>query len=183
VSTPRAQELDEAAAALLAKLPQGANGPLNLMAVLIHNPHAIRAWGRFTGAMLLDGNLTARERELIVLRTAWNARSSYEWGNHVDLARAGGVSDDEIVRLARPELDDEWAAADRRLLAAADELHADGEITEATFGQLAAHRSMADIIEVIFVVGIYHVVRSLVASLGVADEPEKPALGALKPSS
>ena len=86
VEVLRPEDLDPRASALLAKLPQGPNGPLNLMAVLIHNPDAIRAWGRFTGTLLLDGRLSPRDRELLILRTAWNVRSSYEWGNHVPVS-------------------------------------------------------------------------------------------------
>ena len=82
VAAPSPEDLDERTAKLLAKLPSRPDGPLNLMAVLIHNPDLLRGWGRFTG-LLFPGRLPARERELLILRTAWNVRSSYEWGNHV----------------------------------------------------------------------------------------------------
>lgn len=179
LAVPRPEDLDAVAGALLAKLPHGPNGPLNLMAVLIHNPDAIRAWGRFTGTLLLDGRLAPRERELLILRTAWNVRSSYEWGNHVQLGLNAGLSASEIGRLAAPEPDGEWSDPDRLLIRVADELHYVNGMREDTLGDFLAERAPADAIEAIFVVGIYHMVGSLVHSLGVADEPDTPPLGAV----
>jgi 4-carboxymuconolactone decarboxylase len=170
------QDLDERTGRLLAKLPQGAGGPLNLMAAIIHNPDAIRAWGRFT-ASLFDGTLGGRERELLILRTAWNVQSSYEWGNHVELGLRAGLTPAEIRALTEPPAATAWSESDALLLAIADELHVDGEIGEATWEAGVRARSVSELIEIVFVVGVYHVVRTLVGSLGVADEPGKPGLG------
>jgi 4-carboxymuconolactone decarboxylase len=172
-------DLDDAAARLLAKLPQGQNGPLNLMAALINNPDAIRAWGRFTAA-LFAGTLTPYERELLILRTAWNVQSSYEWGNHVELALNAGRTSDEILALTKPAVESNWSAADALLIAIADDLHDVGEIRDATWTAAVDARPLDQIIEIIFVVGVYHVVRSLVGSLAVVDEPGKPALGEIE---
>ena len=178
VAAPSPEDLDERTAKLLAKLPSRPDGPLNLMAVLIHNPDLLRGWGRFTG-LLFPGRLPARERELLILRTAWNVQSSYEWGNHVELAREAGMTDDELARLTSKETGPDWPEDDRLLVGAADQLHHDGELSEEAWRELTSRFSVAGAIEIIFVVGVYHVVRSLVGSLGVADEPGKPALGQL----
>lgn len=180
VEVLRPEDLDPPASALLAKLPHGPNGPLNLMAVLIHNPDAIRAWGRFTGTLLLDGRLAPRERELLILRTAWNVRSSYEWGNHVQLGLNAGLTAAQIGDLAGAEPGGEWSAEDRLLIRIADELHTLSGMREDTLGDFLVNRTPADAIEAIFVVGTYHVVSSLVHSLGVVDEPATPRLGAVE---
>ncbi|HEY1565552.1 MAG TPA: carboxymuconolactone decarboxylase family protein, partial [Solirubrobacteraceae bacterium] len=176
----RPEDLEPSASALLAKLPRGPNGPLNLMAVLIHNPDATRAWGRFTGTLLLDGHLAPRERELLILRTAWNVRSSYEWGNHVQIGLNAGLTAAQIGHLADAEPDGEWSIDDRLLIRIADEVHSLSGMRADTLGDFLVNHSPADAIEAIFVVGVYHVVGSLVHSLGVVDEPATPRLGAVE---
>jgi alkylhydroperoxidase family enzyme len=177
---PPPEALEESAAKLLGKLPQGDDGPLNLMAVLINNPDLLRGWGRFT-ATLFPGRLPERERELLILRTAWNVGSGYEWGNHTELGLGLGITPREIQRLTGP-LDGEWSEREALLLHAADELHGKGELSRETLEQLCESHGLDVAIEVIFVVGAYHVVRSLVGSLGVRDEPGKPALGEVEPT-
>ena len=59
-----------------------------------------------------------RERELAILRTGWLCRARYEWGQHVEVARRGGMSDTDI-RLAQSGPGTPGIAhADRALLAA-----------------------------------------------------------------
>src|SRR5437762_13760942 len=93
--TPEQQ--DERQRELLAGVAVG--GPAsNIFATLVRHPGLFRHWLPF-GGKLLVGKLPARERELLVLRTAWHCRSEYEWGQHVVIARTSGVSDDEIGRM------------------------------------------------------------------------------------
>jgi 4-carboxymuconolactone decarboxylase len=168
--------LDDDAARLLAKLPRGADGPLHLMSVLIENPDLLRRWGRFTGGFF-DGSLDPRERELVILRTASNCQSTYEWGNHVELGLAAGLTDEEIGRLARRIEPGDWSESDLALLGAADELHEQGELSQGRFDELMARYGSSTVIELVFLVGIYHIVRSIVGSFGVLPEPGKPLLG------
>jgi alkylhydroperoxidase family enzyme len=173
---PDPDELTPEAAELLAKLPRGPDGPLHLMAALIHHPELLRGWGRFTGA-LFRGVLPPRTRELLILRTAWNVRSEYEWGNHVAIALEAGLTEEEIERLSGSAEAGGWSATDRVMVEAADELHEAGELSEAGWSALAGAVGTQAAIEVLFVVGAYHVVRTLVASLGVLPETGRPGLG------
>jgi alkylhydroperoxidase family enzyme len=175
IATPDAEQLEPDAADLLARLPHGPHGPLNLMAVLIHNPALLRSWGRFTGS-LFAGGLSARQREILILRTAWNARSSYEWGNHAGLGREAGLTDAEIERLAGGPTG-EWAAPDLLFVTAADELHTARALTPQTLDALVAGHGVAHAIEAIFTVGAYQLVAALVGSLGVVDDPGGAELG------
>jgi len=52
-------------------------------------PGLFRKWMPFAGK-LLAGKLPARDRELLILRTAWHCRSPYEWGQHVPPGEGGG---------------------------------------------------------------------------------------------
>jgi 4-carboxymuconolactone decarboxylase len=125
---------------------------------------------------VLAGKLPARDRELLILRTGWHCRSPYEWGQHVRIAKAEGLSDEEIERVvAGPDAPD-WSPFDRTLLTAADELHADACISDRTWAELAARFNDKQLIEVPMLVGHYHMVAFALNSLGVQREPGVPDL-------
>lgn len=121
--------------------------------------------------------LPARERELLILRTGYLCRAPYEWGQHVVIGRAAGLTDDEIARVATGPAADGWSAEEATLLRAADELHADSCIGDATWAALAERWDEQQLIEVCMVVGQYHLVAFALNSIGV--EPESDDLPAL----
>ncbi len=84
---------------------------LNIFGTLAHHPKLLKRWLVFGNHVLAKSTLPARDRELLILRTGWQCRASYEWGQHVIIARAAGITDEEIIardarsrrrRLGRP---------------------------------------------------------------------------------
>jgi 4-carboxymuconolactone decarboxylase len=164
---------DERTEALLATLrAPGSESDLNLFATLAHHPKLLKRWSAFGGTLLYGGELPARERELLILRTAWNCRAAYEWGQHVRIGLAAGLTRDEIGAVAAEAAGDDpgWSPGDAALLRAADELHADACIGDATWAELAATWGEAQLIEVCMLVGQYHLVAFTLNSLGVQRE-------------
>lgn len=141
----------------------------NIFTTLVRAPGLFRRWLPF-GGKLLNGKLPARDRELLILRTAWNCRSAYEWGQHHALALQAGVSDAEFRRVTIPSLDG-WSPLDAALLRAADELHHDACITDPTWDELRGRFSVEQLIEVPMLVGHYHLVAMTLNSLGVQLDP------------
>jgi 4-carboxymuconolactone decarboxylase len=139
--------------------------PANIFTTLVRAPGLFRRWIPF-GAKLLAGKLPARDRELLILRTAWNCRSAYEWGQHVPISRHAGLSPDEIDCIAGGSVGD-WPERDAVLVRAADELHEDACIAEDTWQSLAARFDIAQLIELPMLVGHYHLVAMTLNSLGV----------------
>ena len=89
---------------------------------LANHPDLMRRWLVFANHVLGKSTLAVRERELLILRIGYLCRSGYEWGQHVLIARAAGMSDAEI-RSAKTGPDTPGLAElDRLLLQAADEL-------------------------------------------------------------
>jgi alkylhydroperoxidase family enzyme len=98
----------------------------------------------------------------------------------VAIALAAGLTDAEIDRVATGPDADGWSDEDAALLRAADELHADARISDATWALLADRLDPAQLIELCMVVGQYHLVAFTLNSLGVEGEgdlPEMPSLG------
>jgi 4-carboxymuconolactone decarboxylase len=148
----------------------------NIFATLVRNPGLFRRWLPFAGRLLVAGKLPARERELLILRTAVNCTSEYEWGQHVVLAREAGVSDEEIRRVRGGPDAAGWSEDDALLLRAADELHRDAAIGDATWSRLAARYGEKDLIELVMLIGHYHMVAFTLNSLKVQREPGVPGL-------
>ncbi len=152
---------------LLALLRFDPDGPdLNLFTTLAHHPRLLKRWSAFGGLLLAGGALPGRDREVLILRTAANCGADYEWGHHVGIGRAVGLTDAEIEALAGPEA----AAVDATLVRAADELHADAEIADATWAELAERYDEAQLVEVPMVVGQYHLVAFTLRSLRIQPE-------------
>ena len=142
----------------------------NIFATLVRHPGLVRKWLPF-GGKLLAGRLPARDRELLILRTGWHCRSPYEWGQHVVIGRSVGLTDEEIARIPAGPDGGGWDDFDATLLRAADELHADAGLSDATWSALAARYDERQLIEVPMVVGHYHLVAFTLNSLGVQREP------------
>ncbi|MGA2209599.1 MAG: carboxymuconolactone decarboxylase family protein [Acidimicrobiales bacterium] len=144
----------------------GTGPDANIFATLVRAPGLFRRWMPF-GGKLLNGKIPARDRELLILRTAWNCRAAYEWGQHARIALSCGVTPEEIDRtILGPEADG-WAPADATLLRAADELHSIFRISDGTWADLAAGYSTEQLIELPMLVGHYHLVAMTLNSLDV----------------
>lgn len=169
------EEADEQARELLEEVRIPGAEAVNIFETLVRHPGLYRRWMPFAGK-LLGGKLPARDRELLILRTGWRCRSPYEWGQHVRLAKAAGLSDDEIERVATGPDAPEWTPFDRTLLTAADELHDDACIGDRMWAELADQYDERQLIEVPMLVGHYHMVAFTLNSLGVQREPGVPGL-------
>ena len=140
---------------------------LNIFATLAYHPKLLKRWLVFGNHVLAKSTLPARDRELLILRTGWNCRSPYEWGQHVAIARVIGVDDAEIVRVSEGPDAPGWSEADAALLRAADELHRDDSLSDVTYAALAARYDEQQLLDVVFTVGQYHIVSMALNAFGV----------------
>lgn len=170
---------DPLLAELFAKGLNGPDGrPLNIFGALANHPAMLKRWLVFATHVLSKNSIPPRERELLILRTGWNCRSRYEWGQHVLIGRDCGLTDDEIERIKGAPYDLEWSAADRLLLQAADELHQQQSLTDATWTGLSERFTAEQILDIIATVGNYHLVAMFLNGIrvpldaGVPDDPD-----------
>lgn len=146
----------------------------NIFSTLVRAPGLFRRWMPFAGK-LLAGKLPARDRELLILRTAWNCRADYEWGHHVVLGLHAGLTREEIDGVPDGP-GPGWPPLDLHLLQAADELHEVQQLSDATWRALSDHYDTQQLIELPMLVGHYHLVAMTLKTLGVELEPGYEAL-------
>ncbi len=147
---------------------------LNLFGTLAHHPDMFRRWLVFAAHVLSKNTLPARDRELLILRTGWNCKCRYEWGQHVLIARDCGLSDAEIERIKEGPAATEWAAPDRSLLVAADELHATSSMSDPTWEALSAVYTAEQMLDIVATVGNYHLVAMFLNTTRVELDPGVP---------
>jgi 4-carboxymuconolactone decarboxylase len=173
LSTPRIQPLaasdrDAKADDLLTMV--GDLADLNIFTTMLRHPRFFKRWVPY-GAVLLRGSLPDRDRELLILRTAHRCACAYEWGHHEGLASSASLSTEEVARVRETDVSG-WEEFDRVLLTAADELHDDQRISDATWTALAERYDDSQLIEVPMLVGHYHSVAFMLNSLGVQLEDQ-----------
>ena len=155
---------DAAQAEFLSKAP-----PLNLFAGLAHAPAAARATALLGGAILYDGKLDARTREMAILRVGHLAHCDYEIAQHEGIGRAVGLGDHE---LAAARTGDATGVGEEIRLAMlwAEEAEASGSaspaLVEATTRQLGPQRA----VELAIVVGYYRMLAVFLKSFQIPVE-------------
>ncbi len=171
LSEPRVSPLEPDAWSEQAKevlAPIAERGPVfNIFKTLAHHPDLMRRWLVFANHILGKSTLGVRERELVILRIGYLCQAGYEWGQHVQIARRAGMSDDEI-RSAKSGPDTPGISElDRLLLAATDELHADAHVSDTTWNGLSQHLTTQQLMDLVFTVGQYNLVSMALNTLGV----------------
>ncbi|WP_103936247.1 carboxymuconolactone decarboxylase family protein [Thermomonospora echinospora] len=145
-------------------------GPLNVFATLGRHRELFASWLEFSSMLLLRGTLSARVRELAILRTARNSRCAYEWAHHVPTGREAGLTDDEIVALGGALDAHAWAPQDWAVVAAADELHNTGTLSDAVWTLLARRLDERGLIELVMLIGHHRMLAYALNTLRVQPD-------------
>ena len=124
------------------------------------------------------GNYTIplRDKELLILRTAWLSRGDYIWGRHNLVGQEAGLTPEQISRITVGPDAPEWEDFDRALLAAADELHTSRFISEATWAALDERYTEDELREVVLIVGNYTQLAMFQNTLGAMLPPDVEGL-------
>jgi len=146
-------------------------GMPNFLATYLNYPQLA---GMMPHVLYLTGQSTlpARHRALLGLRTAWLTRSGYLWAHRVPPSRESGLTSDEITRIARGPDAAGWDPFEAALLRAADELHIDSIISDATWATLSARYDIPQLIDTIDTVGGLTMHAGVINSLGIEIEAD-----------
>lgn len=117
-----------------------------------------------------------RDKELLILRTAWLSRGDYIWGRHNLIGQGAGLTEAQIARVTAGPDADGWEDFDRALLRAADELHTSRFISRPTWDALAERYSEEQLREVVLIVGNYTQLAMFQNTLGALLEPDVEGL-------
>lgn len=117
--------------------------------------------GLYRGQMQLglelnqNGTLPPREREMVILRTAWLVRSPFEWGEHVTYGKKLGLTSQDIERITQGSCAPGWNEHDRAVLRGVEELIGDYAVSDETWAILAKSWTEPQLMELPGLVGSY----------------------------
>ena len=176
--TPAAPPFDPQVAAVIEKVMRG-QPPLSLFTMLARDPRLAMKF--FAGGLLDKGNLTLRQREIVIDRTTALCGSEYEWGVHVaNFALKAGITEEQARSTAVGSPDDAcWNDEDRLLLRLCDALHRDCDLDDSLWAELRSAFAENAIIELLMLAGFYRTVSYLTNVLRIPSE----AFGARFPSA
>ena len=144
--------------------------PPNLFLTLGRQRRLFWGWLRFAGRLMPGGKLPRRESELVILRVAHLRACAYEFEHHVRLGRRAGVTRDDLRRVVEGPAAAGWSDRERAILTAVDELHADRDLSDATWAALRAHLDEPRLIELCQLVGHYEMLATTLLTLRVQPD-------------
>lgn len=144
--------------------------PLNLFRALVRYPEMMKRVNALGGMFMAHGSLPPREREIVILRVAWNSRCDYEYAQHAPIGRRVGLSDEEIEALGEPVEKSNWSDSDEAVILFTDELMADLEASDETWSTLAESHDMNQLIELSLLVGYYQMLAGFLKTARVPLE-------------
>lgn len=146
--------------------------PLNIHNVIARHPALMLSYVDFRNHVVKGSSLTPRQREIVILRVAHLTRAAYEWEHHVVRGRAAGLSDAEIARVRDGAAAEGWSHQEGLLLAAVDDMLARTEIARPTWAAMCAAFSDEVLLDIVFTVGTYHILSTILNTVGVPMEDE-----------
>ena len=147
---------------------------LRITRTLARHPDLAAQWGANASYVLSPerSQLAPHDRELLILRTGWNAQAVYEWAKHVGSvgrARDHGL---EPLWIAQGADASGWDAHELALIDAANEMYRDTMISDGTWARLAERYDSHQMISVAATASRYRKVSMTLNAFGVQPLPD-----------
>ena len=165
---PEAQWTDEHRAIVATYGPEVRIG--NAFRTLLNVPALVEAVMPFLIYITSDSTLSARHRELLILRTAWLSQNAYLWADHAPVARTAGVTPADRHRIAEGPDATGWDPFEATLLRLADELFRNSSVSDATWSALDARYDLYHMVDAIRTVNGFTLLSMLFNSMGVQPD-------------
>jgi alkylhydroperoxidase family enzyme len=161
------EDAEPGVAKLYAAMDAMGNPPPNMHLTFGKSPGLYEKWLPFATYIIPASSLEPRDRQILILRCAFNWRCGYAWAQHVRISkRIGALGDGEIAALeAAAEF--AWEAKEAALIDACDDCSRSTQISDRTWGALADHYSEKGLLDIVFTIGQYALISIALKSLRV----------------
>jgi 4-carboxymuconolactone decarboxylase len=144
--------------------------PLNIHNMMAHHPDLLKVWMPFRNHVVGNSTLSARQRELLILRIAHNCQADYEWQHHVERGLTAGLHMIEIDRVKQGPDAIGWQADESALLFAVDDCHRSFCISDKNLQEIKRHFSVQQQLDITVTVGMYMTLALIIKTWGVPLE-------------
>lgn len=160
ISPVRREDLDPGSTSVIEDVRRTLVGELtkeqsDIFGVMSRHPGLFKCQMDAALQLIKKGEIPRREQELIILRVAWLNQAPYEWGEHVRLALAQGVSTEEIKRIRGDSSEAGWSDHDRAIIQGVDELLEHKMLSDEIWDALAVSWNEKQLMEFPYLVGQY----------------------------
>jgi 4-carboxymuconolactone decarboxylase len=152
-----------------AKLAAG-RGILNLHRMMAYAPELMKASGDMAVAFRHEAILARALAEIVILRTAQVAECDYEWERHVPLARAAGVSEQQIAEVGRWPHSAAFNPKEKIALKFTELLAGGAAVDDQTFAELQRHLPPREIVALTMLVGFYVSTAIFIKAMAIPDD-------------
>jgi len=167
IPLPDESTLSDDIRARLATMP-----PLNVFRMIANAPASVNGFFDLAASILVGSEFDARKREIAVLRVAHVTRATYEWVQHVAVAKMTGIPEEDIGRIACDgpvqTLDEEG----NLLCRVADEISLDVRLSDEALALVLERYGTRGATELILCVSYFNMVSRFLESTRVALEKD-----------
>lgn len=154
-------------AALYDLMEKMGNPPPNMHLTFGKNANLYAKWLPFATYIIPASSLAPRDRQILILRSAFNWRCGYAWSQHVRISkRLSALVDAEIAALENTGTH-AWTAKEAALIRACDDGAKAARIGDEAWAELARHYSEQELLDVVFTIGQYALITLALNSLAV----------------
>jgi 4-carboxymuconolactone decarboxylase len=155
---------------------------MNVARMIANSDAAFYPFSMLGNSLLTRSKLDARLRELAILRTAKVSKSVYEWTQHVPIAKAAGVTDEQVNAIENWEGAACFGEIDRLVLKFTDEVARNVKGGRITIEALQKHMGTTEIVELVMSIGFWGMVARLLETTEVDLEEFAGKVDVLKNS-
>ena len=140
---------------------------MNVARMIANSDAAFYPFSMLGNSLLTRAKLDAKLREIAILRTAKVSRSNYEWTQHVPIAKAVGVTDEQVAAMENPDGAKCFNEVEKLVIKFTDEVARNVKGSPQTVEQLKKHMGTAEIVELIMSIGFWGMVARLLETTEV----------------
>lgn len=154
---------------------EGLTTKVNFFRMLGYSPGTFVEIIDLTNAIFRNLTLSDYHKELLVVQTASQTGSDYEWEQHISIAQAADVREDQFIAIAENRLDDTetFSAKERVLLNFGKTLHEQGKAPGVVFKHALEHFSIEELSDAMIVIGYYRMLSGFIQTFNIPIDPQE----------
>jgi alkylhydroperoxidase family enzyme len=163
----RREDAEPEVAKLYAQMDAMGNPPPNMHLTFGKNAPLYGKWLPFATYIIPASSLVPRDRQILILRCAFNWRCGYAWAQHVRISKRLGVLNDAEIAALDGSDQFRWPVKEAALVAACDSGARTMRIDDQTWATLALNYTERELLDIVFTIGQYVSISFALRSLDV----------------
>ena len=143
------------------------NPPPNMHLTFGRHAALYAKWLPFATHVIPASSLAPRDRQILILRCAFNWRCGYAWAQHVHISKRLEVLGDAEIDALQDRGPIEWDDKEAALISACDEVARSMEVGDPTWTVLTAQLTEHELLDVVFTIGQYALISIALKTLRV----------------